>query len=48
MELTTFSQVKILQGDWHQLSNPYDTPCRIVEIQYGKECDELDIERENA
>ena len=48
MELTTFSQVKILQGDWHQLSNPYDTPCRIVEIQYGEECDELDIERENA
>ena len=46
MKLTTFSQIKISQGDWHQLSNPYDTPCRIVEIQYGEECDELDIERE--
>jgi len=48
IELSTFGQVKISQGDWHQLSNPYDTPCRIVEIQYGEECDELDIERENA
>ena len=32
-------------GDWHQLSNPYNEPCRIVEIQYGKECIEEDIER---
>ena len=45
MELTTLSQVKISQGDWHQLSNPYNEPCRIVEIQYGKECIEEDIER---
>jgi D-beta-D-heptose 7-phosphate kinase/D-beta-D-heptose 1-phosphate adenosyltransferase len=48
IELSTFGQVKISRGDWHQLSNPYDIPCRIVEIQYGEECDELDIERENA
>ena len=32
-------------GDWHQLSNPYNEPCRIVEIQYGEECIEEDIER---
>lgn len=32
-------------GHWHQLSNPYDVPCRIVEIQYGTECVEEDIER---
>jgi len=32
-------------GDWHQLSNPYNEPCCIVEIQYGKECIEEDIER---
>ena len=31
--------------EWHQLSNPYDRPCRIVEIQYGDICDEDDIER---
>jgi cytidyltransferase-like protein len=47
MELTTSSQVKILQGDWHRLSNPYDIPCRLVEIQYGEECFEEDIERQN-
>lgn len=35
-------------GDWHQLSNPYTEPCRIVEIQYGEECVEEDIERKNA
>ena len=32
-------------GYWHQLSNPFDKPCRIVEIQYGLECIEEDIER---
>lgn len=36
----------IPQGDWHQLSNPYNEPCRIVEIQYGSECSEDDIERQ--
>ncbi len=36
----------IPQGDWHQLSNPYNEPCRIVEIQYGTECSEDDIERQ--
>jgi mannose-6-phosphate isomerase-like protein (cupin superfamily)/glycerol-3-phosphate cytidylyltransferase-like family protein len=33
---------------WHQLTNPYSTPCRIVEVQYGKMCIEEDIERQNA
>jgi len=32
-------------GQWHQLTNPYDVPCRIVEIQYGERCEEEDIER---
>lgn len=36
----------IPQGDWHQLTNPYDVPCRIVEVQYGTACDEDDIERQ--
>jgi cytidyltransferase-like protein len=30
---------------WHQLNNPYEEPCRIVEIQYGARCSEDDIER---
>ena len=48
MDLTTHSQVQIPQGDWHRLSNPYNVPCRIVEIQYGEVCDEIDIERKDA
>jgi cytidyltransferase-like protein len=47
MDLVTHSQIQIPQGDWHRLSNPYSVPCRIVEIQYGEECIEEDIERKN-
>jgi mannose-6-phosphate isomerase-like protein (cupin superfamily) len=32
-------------GEWHQLLNHTDRPCRIVEIQYGEQCIEQDIER---
>jgi len=32
-------------GEWHQLTNPYETACHIVEIQYGDDCIEEDIER---
>lgn len=45
--LTKFAKYVILTGEWHQLSNPFDVPCKIVEIQYGEECDENDIERKN-
>lgn len=31
---------------WHQLENQSETPLKIVEIQYGNECIEEDIERE--
>lgn len=34
--------------EWHQLSNPYANPCRVVEIQYGKQCVEEDIVRKDA
>lgn len=33
---------------WHQLVNPFNKPCRVVEIQYGKKCIEEDIERKDA
>jgi cytidyltransferase-like protein len=33
-------------GEWHQLTNPFVEPCRIVEIQYGEFCNEEDIERQ--
>ncbi len=32
-------------GDWHQITNPYDETCKIIEIQYGKQTIEEDIER---
>jgi mannose-6-phosphate isomerase-like protein (cupin superfamily) len=31
--------------EWHQLHNPFELPCKIVEIQYGTVCEEDDIER---
>ena len=35
----------VRQGDWHQAYNPYEEPCHIIEIQYGQETNEDDIER---
>ncbi|MDB3867961.1 adenylyltransferase/cytidyltransferase family protein [Gammaproteobacteria bacterium] len=31
--------------DWHQITNPYNVPCHIIEIQYGTKTQEDDIER---
>jgi cytidyltransferase-like protein len=31
---------------WHQLTNPLEVPLKIVEIQYGAQCVEEDIERQ--
>jgi cytidyltransferase-like protein len=45
VELDTLSQLVIPTNDWHRLYNPFDVPCRIIEIQYGTECIEEDIER---
>jgi cytidyltransferase-like protein len=44
-ELSMHQEYKVPVGEWHQLTNPYDVPCRIVEIQYGENCIEGDIER---
>jgi cytidyltransferase-like protein len=44
-ELTKHQEYKIPVAEWHQLTNPYDVPCKIVEIQYGEQCVEEDIER---
>jgi cytidyltransferase-like protein len=34
--------------DWHQLVNEHTEPLKIVEIQYGTQCEESDIERRIA
>ena len=38
-----FFQVPV--NSWHQITNPYSQECRIIEIQYGDETNEEDIER---
>jgi cytidyltransferase-like protein len=43
--LDTLGQVVIPVNDWHRLYNPYNVPCKIVEVQYGERCVEDDIER---
>tara|TARA_B100001250_G_scaffold215791_1_gene185191 strand:- start:1336 stop:2112 length:777 start_codon:yes stop_codon:yes gene_type:complete len=37
--------IHIELGDWHQITNPHDEICKIIEIQYGRETIEEDIER---
>lgn len=32
-------------NEWHQITNPFEDQCKIIEIQYGSETDETDIER---
>ena len=32
--------------EWHQINNLQDHPCHIIEIQYGEQMSELDIERD--
>ena len=45
MFLRKHETVHIPTGEWHQLSNPFKQPCKLVEIQYGSRCVEEDIER---
>ena len=35
----------IERGVWHQATNTSDLPCRVLEVQYGEQCVEEDIER---
>jgi cytidyltransferase-like protein len=43
--LDKHNQLHVPEQEWHQLTNPYDAPVKIVEIQYGEQCIEEDIER---
>jgi cytidyltransferase-like protein len=47
-DLSTHDTYDVPLGEWHQLTNPYSKPCRIVEIQYGSICSEEDIERKTS
>lgn len=45
VKLQQHDEYDVPVGEWHQLTNPYDVPVKIVEIQYGEQCIEEDIER---
>jgi mannose-6-phosphate isomerase-like protein (cupin superfamily) len=45
--LNVHDRIDIIAGEWHRLTNPFTTPCKIVEIQYGNMCEEEDIERKS-
>ena len=36
---------QVKKQQWHQLINPYDDICKIIEIQYGNILEETDIQR---
>jgi cytidyltransferase-like protein len=35
----------VKRSEWHQIFNPYEEECKILEIQYGEKTSEDDIER---
>ena len=43
--LKKYSQYNVPQGEWHQITNPFEKPCHLIEIQYGEAVIEEDIER---
>ena len=43
--LTLHENTFIATNEWHQLCNETDRPLRLIEIQYGDNCVEEDIER---
>lgn len=44
-KIKVHKQQTINVNEWHQLHNPTDKPLRVIEIQYGAQCVEEDIER---
>jgi cytidyltransferase-like protein len=44
--LDAHQETHIPVESWHQLTNPFKEPLRVVEIQYGADCNEDDIERQ--
>ena len=45
IQLDTFDHYLVPLGQWHQITNPYEKVCHLIEIQYGEACLEEDIER---
>ena len=45
IQLNKFDHYLVPLGEWHQITNPFNETCHLIEIQYGDECVEDDIER---
>jgi cytidyltransferase-like protein len=45
IQLNKFDHYLVPLGEWHQITNPFDKPCHLIEILYGEACLEEDIER---
>ena len=45
IKLNKFDHYLVPLGEWHQITNPFEETCHLIEIQYGEECIEEDIER---
>jgi cytidyltransferase-like protein len=45
IQLNKFDHYLVPLEVWHQITNPFDEKCHLIEIQYGVECSEDDIER---
>ena len=45
IQLNKFDHYLVPLGEWHQITNPFDEACHLIEIQYGEACIEDDIER---
>ena len=44
-KLNKFDHYLVPVTEWHQITNPFDEECHLIEIQYGDACVEDDIER---
>ena len=45
IRLNKFDHYIVPLGTWHQITNPFDDICKLIEIQFGEDCVEHDIER---
>ena len=45
IKLNKYDHYVVNAEEWHQIINPFKEPVHLIEIQYGDECKEEDIER---
>ena len=45
LHLKKHESFSVKRNEWHQITNPFNLECKIIEVQYGDKTDEDDIER---